>query len=351
MEILAAALLSVAIMLALATAALVYAVLELGRALAPRALTPLEPAVGTLWDEFECDNCEEEYDLEDRWYWHPPLSGDPSERLSLCEACHRQALKDWGVPVTADGADFDASDEEQEEEPAFVAEVAEPEPTEAPEPPPAPSRRQLAQRAAEAKQPASKGPEYVCGGDRKRHRYADSKLAGHCGNCGAPAPAVGQMAAVTTPEQAAAWREHGTVPSVELLPAPSKAPKSDAEPEPDPAGAHVAGPATSKATSTGPTRAARRGGAAVPLTVMGEVAEEPQDAPLVVPVASPDHCPRGHGRLNLTATDEYGDPDPHCTVCGHRPPPPNAEELMREASGPREGAQRRREPSIRGMRI
>ena len=42
--------------------------------------------------EIECDNCEETILESERWYWHPPLSTDPDEAISVCRACHRAAL-------------------------------------------------------------------------------------------------------------------------------------------------------------------------------------------------------------------------------------------------------------------
>ena len=44
--------------------------------------------------EIECDNCENTILEEDRWYWHPPLSPDASERMALCGPCYESALTD-----------------------------------------------------------------------------------------------------------------------------------------------------------------------------------------------------------------------------------------------------------------
>jgi len=171
--------------------------------------------------------------------------------------------------------------------------------------------------------------ERPCGGTHKNHKYVDAQgtRQADCIRCGSPDRALPKKVTTRAP----------------------RAPKP-AEPVADPVGAHVSGPATSKASTTGRTRAERRGGAAGELSIQGTQKETSTAPATVIEDASRDFCPRGHGRF-LVTNDEYGDPDPHCITCGARPLAENAEELMREATEPREGAQRRREPRTAGMRI
>jgi|GEM_PF-2964598 len=171
--------------------------------------------------------------------------------------------------------------------------------------------------------------ERPCGGTHKNHKYVDAQgtRQADCIRCGSPDRAHPKKVTSRAP----------------------RAPKP-AEPVADPVGAHVSGPATSKASTTGRTRAERRGGAAGELSILGTQKETSTAPATVIEDASREFCPRGHGRF-LVTNDEYGDPDPHCITCGGRPLAENAEELMREATEPREGAQRRRAPRTAGMRI
>lgn len=196
----------------------------------------------------------------------------------------------------------------------------------------------------------SKGPDFVCGGDKKRHNYRSSKVAGRCVNCGAPQPGIGQKAAVTTPEQAAAWRVDGAVPDVTLEAAPSAASRKAPAPitPADPAGAHISGPSTAKAAPSGATRSGRRGGLDAPLTIAGTEAEQATQGEAYWDEAAiaQGWCPRGHGPLRVER-DEYGDQDTYCLTCGFRPTRQPAPDEV----GPAPGKLRRREPSTNGMRI
>lgn len=295
-----------------------------------------------------------------------------------CESCGAPSIDE----CECDPADFGAEDPLEEtlrsvgELAAVVAEVdrslesgspSAPS-TEAPEPEPASPASAKTTEAPTATKPrlvASKGPEFVCGGAKKRHNYRGSDVEGRCKNCGAPEPGVGQLAAATTPEQAAAWQADRTPPDVQLQPTPTAAkrsssaagtvlagastpPASPPEPVEDPAGAHITGPSTSKATSSGAIRAARRGGSDDDITIAGEFRGEKQEQePYWDAQALADGwCPRGHGPM-AEQPDEYGDTDRYCITCGFRPtraPEPGE-------TGPAPGKSRRREPSINGMRI
>lgn len=204
----------------------------------------------------------------------------------------------------------------------------------------------------------------TCSGEFKRHSYPSDEVKGtrRCVRCGArePVAARGERAIVTTAADATAWSGSDSNPA-DL---PDEHPGAVTAPQEASAdGTHpwrsfgsINGPSTSKASSSirrkgdgTLSRSAMRGGA-TDVTVTG-VEREPEATAVQLPPESDGICPKGHGDL-IAATDEYGDPDPHCVSCGYRPPPPNAEELVREASTPRTpGLQRRREPSIGGMRI
>ena len=198
------------------------------------------------------------------------------------------------------------------------------------------TRKTTSSRSADASSREPAEPRaLICGETHDRHSYEGQKgdPGRRCERCGAVAPkyATGR-AAVTTAEEASAWRD-GRFPAT-------------SGPEARPAARREDGTRN---------RAALRGGSTSDLTVGGEVhpsTAPPPSSSAPLPTADapeePGTCPKCLGRLTHSV-DEFGQPDPHCIRDGWRP----VRTVLPDDDpfGLQAGKVRRREPSHGGARI